>query len=189
VAGFGMASRLEGMSMLAMMGLSAAMTPFTGQNFGAQRLDRVREGVNFAYRFSLVYGLSIAVFMQLFGGLITNLFGLEGQAKETALLQLHIVPLSYMALGCAMTVNGALNALGKPMAAMWVSMSRTIAVYAPLAWVLSHFFGIIGIFIAAASANFISGGIGTLWLRFALRETMARNPPQPVEKSAVEQRA
>ena len=189
VAGFGVASRLEGMSMLAMMGLSAAMTPFTGQNFGAQRLDRVREGVNFAYRFSLVYGISIALFMQLFGGLITDLFGLEGQAKETALLQLHIVPLSYMALGCAMTVNGALNALGKPMAAMWVSMSRTIAVYAPLAWVLSHFFGIIGIFIAAASANFISGGIGTLWLRFALRETMARNPPKPVEKSAVEQRA
>jgi putative MATE family efflux protein len=189
VAGFGMASRLEGMSMLAMMGLSAAMTPFTGQNFGAQRLDRVREGVNFAYRFSLVYGISVAVFMQLFGGVITDLFGLQGVAKDTALLHMHIVPLSYMALGCAMTVNGALNALGKPMAAMWVSLSRTIAVYAPLAWVLSHFFGIIGIFIAAASANFISGGIGALWLRFALRETMARNPPKPVGSEAVEQRS
>ena len=189
VAGFGMASRLEGMSMLAMMGLSAAMTPFTGQNFGAKRLDRVREGVNFAYRFSLVYGISIAVFMQLFGGLITDLFGLKGAAKETALLHMHIVPLSYMALGCAMTVNGALNALGKPMAAMWVSMSRTIAVYAPLAWVLSHFFGIIGIFIAAASANFIAGGIGALWLRFALSETMARHAPTPVDKRPAEQGA
>ena len=179
VAGFGMASRLEGMSMLAMMGLSAAMTPFTGQNFGARRLDRVREGVNFAYKFSLVYGLCIAVFMQLFGGLITDLFGLVGDAKKTALLHMHIVPLSYIALGCAMTVNGALNALGKPMAAMWVSLSRTIAVYAPLAWVLSHYFGIIGIFIAAASANFIAGGIGTLWLRFALREQMSRQAPAP----------
>ena len=186
VAGFGMASRLEGMSMLAMMGLSAAMTPFTGQNFGARRLDRVREGVNFAYRFSLVYGLCIAVFMQLFGGLITDLFGLVGDAKKTALLHMHIVPLSYMALGCAMTVNGALNALGKPMAAMWVSLSRTIAVYAPLAWVLSRYFGIIGIFIAAASANFIAGGIGTLWLRVALREQMSRLVPaqEPAKQSA-----
>ena len=186
VAGFGMASRLEGMSMLAMMGLSAAMTPFTGQNFGAKRLDRVREGVNFAYKFSLVYGLSIAVIMQLFGGLITDLFGLVGDAKQTALLHMHIVPLSYMALGCAMTVNGALNALGKPMAAMWVSLSRTIAVYAPLAWVLSHYFGIIGIFIAAASANFIAGGIGTLWLRFALREQMSRQAlaQEPAKQTA-----
>ncbi len=184
VAGYGMASRLEGMSLLAMMALSAAMTPFTGQNFGAGRLDRVRQGVSFAYRFSLVYGISVAIFMQLFGGAITDLFGLEGTARDTALLHMHIVPLSYIALGCAMTVNGALNALGKPMAAMWVSMSRTIAVYAPLAWVLSHFFGIIGIFIAAASANFVSGGIGALWFRFALSDTIARHPPKPVEQQA-----
>lgn len=174
VAGFGMASRLEGMSLLAMMALSAAMTPFVGQNYGAKRLDRVREGVTFAYRFSFMYGVVVAIFMLVFGGLITTAFGLEGEAQRTALLHMHIVPLSYLALGCGMTVNGALNALGKPMAAMWVSMSRTIAVYAPLAWVLSHFLGIIGIFIAAASANFISGGIGALWFRSAFRETLAR---------------
>jgi len=176
VAGFGMASRLEGLTVLAMMALSAAMTPFVGQNFGARRLDRVREGVNFAYRFSLMYGVGVALLMQVFGGPIAGLFGLEGQARDTALLHMHIVPLSYMALGCAMTVNGALNALGRPMAAMWVSLSRTIAVYAPLAWVLSRLLGLgpVGIFIAAASANFISGGIGALWFRFALRDTMAK---------------
>ena len=184
VAGFGMASRMEGMSILAVMSLSAAMTPFTGQNFGARRLERVREGVNFAYRFSLFYGLGIFVLLQLFGGFITDLFGLTGEAKRTALLHMHIVPFSYMALGCAMTVNGALNALGKPMAAMCVSLSRTIAVYAPLAWVLSQFFGIIGIFIAAACANFIAGGIGTLWLRAALGEKMADQQRKPVEQSA-----
>ena len=72
-----------------------------------------------------------------------------------------------------MTVNGALNALGKPMAAMFVSLSRTIVVYAPLAWVLSHFFGLTGIFIAAATANFMSGGIGVAWFRLAFNETVA----------------
>lgn len=158
VAGFGLASRIEGLATLALMALSGAMTPFTGQNYGAQRLDRVREGVNFFLPFSLGYGLCIALALQLFGGLVVGLFGLQGQARETALLHMHIVPLSYMALGCAMSVNGALNALGKPMAAMGVSLSRTILVYAPLAFVLSKFFGITGIFVAAASANFISGG-------------------------------
>ena len=73
VAGFGMAARLEGLTLLAMMSLSAAMTPFTGQNFGAGRLDRVREGVSFAYRFSLIYGACIAVFMFVAGGLLTDL--------------------------------------------------------------------------------------------------------------------
>lgn len=173
VAGFGMAARLEGLTLMALMALSAAMTPFTGQNFGAGRLDRVREGVSFAYRFSLIYGACVAVVMFLAGGLLASLFGLEPEAREAALLQMHIVPLSYMALGVSMTVNGALNALGKPMAAMFVSLSRTIAVYAPLAWVLSHFFGLVGIFIAAATANFIAGGIGAAWFRLAFNETLA----------------
>jgi len=173
VAGFGMAARLEGLTLMALMALSAAMTPFTGQNFGAGRLDRVREGVDFAYRFSLIYGAVIAVIMFAGGGLFADLFGLEPGAKEAALMQMHIVPLTYMALGCSMTVNGALNALGKPMAAMFVSLSRTIAVYAPLAWVLSHFFGLMGIFIAAAAANVIAGGIGAAWFRLAFNETRA----------------
>ena len=139
----------------------------------------MREGVYFAFRFSLMYGVGAAVVLLVFGGFIADLFGLAGQARDTALLHMHIVPLSYLALGCAMTVNGALNALGRPMAAMWVSLSRTIAVYAPLAWVLSQFLGIVGIFIAAAAANVISGTIGFLWFRFALKDTMAKQPPAP----------
>lgn len=179
VAGFGIASRIEGLSLLAMMALSAAMTPFVGQNFGARRLDRVGEGIRFAYRFSLIYGLAIGAFMLLFGGYIVDLFGVQGAARDTALLHMHVVPVSYIALGCAMTVNGALNALGKPVAAMWISLSRTIAVYAPLAWLLSQFFGLIGIFIAAASANAIAGGIGVFWLRLVYREAADDKPATP----------
>lgn len=173
VAGFGMAARLEGLTLMVLMALSAALTPFTGQNFGAGRLDRVREGVSFAYRFSLGYGACVAVVMFAAGGLLTRLFGLEAEAREAALLQMHIVPISYMAFGISMTVNGALNALGKPMIAMFVSLSRTIAVYAPLAWLLSHLFGLIGIFIAAATANFVAGGIGATWFRMVYKEMLA----------------
>ncbi|MCK6370235.1 MAG: MATE family efflux transporter [Gammaproteobacteria bacterium] len=184
VAGFGMAARVEGLTLMAMMALSAAMTPFTGQNFGAGRLDRVREGVNFAYRFSLFYGIGISIALFLGGGLLADAFGLEAGARDAALLQMHIVPVSYMALGCSMTVNGALNALGRPMIAMFVSLSRTIMVYAPLAWVLSHFFGLVGIFIAAASANFVAGGIGAGWFRLVFNETRADHETRTASQQA-----
>lgn len=173
VAGFGMAARVEGLTLMALMALSAAMTPFTGQNFGAGCFDRVREGMNFAYRFAFVYGVAVAAVLFVAGDVLTSAFDLEPGARDAALLHLHIVPLSYLALGCSMAVNGALNAMGRPMAAMFVSLSRTIVVYAPLAWVLSQFFGLVGIFIAAAAANFVAGGIGAGWFRLALNETLA----------------
>jgi Na+-driven multidrug efflux pump len=92
------------------------------------------------------------------------------------MLQMSIVPLSYIALGCSMTVNGALNALGKPMAAMAVSLSRTVVVYAPLAFVLSRLFGLPGIFVAAAAANVISGGLGAWWFRRVFADAWANRP-------------
>lgn len=184
VAGFGMAARVEGLTLMATMALSAAMTPFVGQNFGAGRLDRVREGMTFAYRFALVYGVCIAVLLFAGSGLLANAFGLEPGAREAALLYLHIVPISYMALGCSMAVNGALNALGRPMAAMFVSLARTVMVYAPLAWILAHFFGLIGIFIAAACANFVAGGVGAGWFRLAFNQTQADHQARTASQQA-----
>jgi putative MATE family efflux protein len=173
VAGFGLASRVEALTMLALMALSAAMTPFTGQNFGARRLDRVEQGVNFAYRFSWMYGAGIAVVMWLGARFLVDFFDVEAGARHAALLHMWIVPLSYTFLGMSMTTNGAFNAMGKPMAAMWVSLSRTVMVYAPLAWVLSQFFGLVGIFAAAATANVVAGSIGFTWFRAVFREKAA----------------
>jgi Na+-driven multidrug efflux pump len=174
VAGFGTASRLEGLSALALMALSAGLTPFVGQNYGAGKLERVRDGMNWGFRFSLVYGFAVALVLLVAGGAIASAFGLEGAARDTALQHMHLVPFTYAALGCSMAVNGALNALGKPVAAMLVSLSRTVLVYAPLSFVGAYFFGTIGIFVAAATANCVAGGLGVLQFRRALRETLAR---------------
>jgi putative MATE family efflux protein len=184
VAGFGLASRVEGLSALALMALSAALTPFAGQNFGAKRFDRVREGVNFAFRFSWMYGAAVALFMWLLGWVLVDLFDVEAGARHTALLHMWIVPISYTALGMSMTTNGAFNAMGKPVAAMWVSLSRTLMVYAPLAWILSRFFGVTGIFIAAATANFVAGGIGYVWFQSVFREKLAASRPEAAEQRA-----
>jgi putative MATE family efflux protein len=184
VAGFGLASRVEGLTVLSLMALSAAMTPFTGQNFGAKRLDRVREGANFAFRFAVFYGMGVAVFMWLFAWLITKGFALEPGARDAALLQMWIVPVSYIGLGMSMATNGAFNAMGKPMAAMWVSLSRTVMVYAPLAWVLSHYFGLKGIFVAAAVANLVAGGIGYTWFQAVFREKAADQEARPAQQGA-----
>jgi putative MATE family efflux protein len=173
VAGFGLASRFEGLSLLVLMSLSAAMTPFVGQNFGARELGRVKAGMDFAFRFSLVYGISVATVLYLAAPYVAALFTEDPEARAVAILHMRIVPLGYLALGVAMAVNGALNAMGRPVAAMLVSMSRTILVYAPLAFILSQFYGITGIFIAAATASFVAGTVGWLWFRLAWRATLA----------------
>ena len=178
VAGFGVASRMEGLSLLAVMALSAGATPFVGQNFGARKFDRVSLGVRWCYRFALIYGLTIAGILALTSTMIASVFTEDPTAIETANLHMRIVPLSYFALGMAMTVNGAFNAIGKPLPAMVISMTRTILLYAPLAFLLANLFGLIGVFVAACTANFIAGTLGVFWFRRVFKLIMADQPAE-----------
>ena len=173
VAGFGVASRVEGLMLIAVMALSAAMTPFVGQNFGAEKYDRVRSGVRWGFRFSLVYGVIVASLLALTSGIIAGFFTDDPKAIATANLHLRIVPLSYFALGMAMAVNSSFNAIGKPMPAMFISLTRTILVYAPLAFILANIFGLVGVFAAACAANLLAGGLGVTWFHRALKKTVA----------------
>lgn len=177
VAGFGVASRVEGVSLMAMMALSAAITPVVGQNYGAMKLERVHEGVNWCYRFSLFYGLTVASLLAIGSGYIAGAFTENAEAIKTANMHMRIVPVSYLALGFAMTANSAFNAIGKPVPGMFVSMTRTILVYAPLAFLFARLFGLIGVFAAACTANFIAGGVGYTWFRMVFRHKLADHPP------------
>lgn len=173
VAGFGVASRIEGVSLLILMSMSAAVTPMVGQNYGATNLERVQQSVNWCYRFSLLYGLGVAAVIATSSGFIAGAFTDHPDAIATATMQMRIVPISYAVLGMAMTANSAFNAIGKPLPAMFVSMTRTILVYAPLAFLFARLFGLVGIFAAACTANFIAGGVGYAWFRMVFSHKMA----------------
>jgi Na+-driven multidrug efflux pump len=160
---------------MAIMALSSAVTPFVGQNFGGQQYKRVKQGVRWCYRFSLIYGLTVTVILAMISGYIAEFFTDDPQAIATAQLHLTIVPISYLGLGMAMTANSAFNAIGKPMPAMFVSLIRTILVYAPLAFLLAKLFGLTGIFAAACTANLVAGGLGRIWFRFTYVQTVTED--------------
>ncbi len=165
VAGFGVASRVEGVAMLCIMALSASMAPFTGQNYGRGNYDRVKDGVRFAYRFALTYGLIVAGVMSIVAPYIAAAFTDNPTATDTTVMHMRMVPWSYLGLGVGMITVSAFNAIGKPMPAMWISLTRTILVYAPMAFILASTIGLFGVFLAAFIANLSSGTLGFLWFR------------------------
>ncbi len=113
----------------------------------------------------MIYGLIVASILALTSVYIAEFFTNDPAAIATTNLHLRIVPLSYFMLGFAMIANGAFNAIGRPLPAMFVSLTRTILLYAPLAFVLAHVFGLVGVFVAACTANLVAGTVGFLWFR------------------------
>ncbi|MEM7018355.1 MAG: MATE family efflux transporter [Pseudomonadota bacterium] len=174
VAGFGIAARVEGFAVLALFALSASIGPFVGQNWGARKYTRVRQGLNFSFLVSALWGTGVAALMLPWSDWLAGLFDKNPAVVEVAAQYLMIVPISYVAWGTLMIISATFNALGRPLPSTALSAIRMFALYIPLAFLCEYYMGVLGIFVAAALSNVLIGILAYWWHWRIVR------PPQKV---------
>ena len=170
VAAYGLAGRLEAFIIVILMSLGGAMSPYVGQNFGAKRFDRLNSGFKFAAQFTLFYSVFCIVFLYMSAEFFLGFFTSDPEVIRIAKIQLIYCPWGYGFLGLAAICNCSFNAFGKPMPAMTISISRTLIVYVPMAYLFASLFGIRGIFIAQVLANILAGMVAVIWYRLIFRQ-------------------
>ena len=170
VAGFGVASRVESLTLVIFYALSAIIGPFVGQNVTANRADRIYRALRLCTLFCIGAGLMIAAVLALAGNWLPSLFSDNPEVTGVAALFLRVVPISYGAYGMVMIMNASFNGIGKPMPAVYVSVGRMVVIYLPLAFLADRWFGVAGIFGAYAIANIVTGILAYLWARASVQE-------------------
>jgi putative MATE family efflux protein len=168
VAGFGVAGRIEAVAVMLLFALSGSIGPFVGQNWGANSLPRVREGMHVAYQFSLLWGAAAWLILVVFGDRIVPLIDDNPDVVAAARAYLSIVPISYGLWGVLMMSSAAFNSLGKPIPSTVMAFTRMFVIYVPLAMLADRYLGYTGIFIATAAANAILGAWAFVWLKQTL---------------------
>ena len=170
VAGFGIASRIEAVVSMVVIGIASSAGPLVGQNWGARLYDRVWAALKLCYRYCLVWSVIAACIMWLGGAFFVSLVNDEEAVVATATAFLYIVPISIGFMGMLNVANGAFNALSKPWPPLLLSILRLTVFYVPLALVARHFFGYVGVFAAIAVSDIALG----LWARGWNRRTLRR---------------
>ena len=171
VAGFGVASRIESICLVVIMALSSIMGPFVGQNWGANRADRVGQALRISFRFICVWSLSVAALLLIFGTSLASLFNDHPEVLASTTLYLWLVPISYLFLGIIMTSSSAANGTGDPKPSLVMSFMRLIGIYLPLAFILNAQFGLHGLYAATSAANIIVGFGALRWSQTLMRNT------------------
>jgi putative MATE family efflux protein len=166
VAGFGIASRIEGLFIIPLYALSASIGPFVGQNWGAGEFKRANHAMLIAFKSSMLWGLLVAAILWLAHEPIIRLFNDQQDVIDAASIYLMIVPVSYGAWGVLMMASATFNALGKPLKSTTMSVMRMFIIYIPLALLGNRLFGLPGIFIATCLSNILAGLLGLIWNRF-----------------------
>lgn len=173
VAGLGVASRVETFALALIMALGSVLGPFTGQNWGAGRLDRVRAGIRTSQQFALIWGAITFVLLLVIARPLAALFNDDPRVINTIVLYLSLVPVSYGLFSVLQLSNVALNTLNRPLHAAALMVLRMFVLYVPLALAGSRLFGMQGIFGAAVVANAVAGIAAYLWLRRVLNSVDA----------------
>ena len=174
VAGFGVASRIESMTLVVYYAMSAIIGPFVGQNFSAGKEARILLALRLCTWFCVASGLLIAAALALSSDFLPALFSSNPAVIDMAGVYLIIAPLSYGAYGMVMVMNASFNGLGHPMPAVGVSLGRIVVLYLPLAIAGMQLMGAIGIFGAYAVANIVSGVIAYAWAKRTVRRHSGR---------------
>lgn len=157
VAAWGLASRLETLSLMVVLAMTMSLPPWLGRCYGAGDWARIHRLLRLALRVIVAWQLCLGLVMAASAPwLALALTGNPEVRDDLALLIRFLLP-SYAALGVCMIVVSAGNALGWPLRAMLMSGARLFVFYLPSLAVGAWLGGLLGLAAGAAIGNLMAG--------------------------------
>lgn len=112
MAAYTIASRVEQMVQQPYMSLSTAITNYSGQNIGANNVQRVRKGFRISILLAFIFSISLIPIAYLFGAQIIGWFVEDSAVIAIGAQALRITSLCYFGLGMIYVPRAVLNGCG-----------------------------------------------------------------------------
>jgi putative MATE family efflux protein len=176
IAAYGAALRIEQIALLPLLGINVALATLTGQNNGADRLDRVRESLNTALRSALIVAVLIVPPVLLLAPILLRLFTESEAVVAIGRTYLYIQGITFFSYILINLSNSIVQGLKRPAMIMWVGLYRQIAAPFAVFPLLAFTFGMEerGVFWGLAVVNW-SAAIFSYWFADrALRQKEGR---------------
>lgn len=148
--------QIESITYMVIGGLNGAIASFTGQNFGAKKFNRIKEGYKEALKIGITYSLVMALIFLFFNRPFIKLFVREEETILIAVKYLQVVAFSQVFSTIEMVSNGLFTGIGKPKIPATISIIFTI-LRIPMALLLIKPFGIGGVWISIALSSVLKG--------------------------------
>jgi putative MATE family efflux protein len=154
VAAYGVALRIEQILLLPVLGMTGALLPIAGQNFGAQKYDRVREALKYCWGVGFAM-TALATPILFFGGtFVMALFSNDPDVIRAGSSYLRVDAFLFPVYMMLFSINSLLQAFKQAIWTLWISVYRQGFAVAFFVWVFISFtdFGVQGVWFGIAAA-------------------------------------
>lgn len=173
VAGMAVIGRLSPVVFAVVLALSGAIGPIIGQNYGAARLDRVRESYFDGIKFLAVYVVFAAFVLYVFRVPLADAFDAKGDARILLFWFCGPLALASFFNGAIFLSNASFNNLGHPGYSTWINWGRHTVGTWPFIIVFAAWWGAPGVLIGQAV-----GGVLFAAIAVALSLRVIRSPKE-----------
>ncbi|WP_275373153.1 MATE family efflux transporter [Clostridium tertium] len=155
IASYTAASKVQQLVMQPAVTFGVAMATYSGQNLGAGRIDRIKEGVKKCTIISIIVSIISTIVVILFGDTFTKLFmdGSDLEVIEYARHYLNTVSIFYIPLGLIFIYRNTLQGIGDSFVPMMAGVAEMVA-RTVVAFTLPSIIGFTGIALADPAAWF-----------------------------------
>ena len=142
VSVFSIYYKLQQFVFMAVLGMNNALIPILSYNYGANQMERIREGIRFALWMSCVIMAIGTVVFQLFPTQLLYLFDAKEAMLSIGIPALRTISVSFVFAGISMVLCSVFQALGSPNHSLLVTLLRQMVILLPLAYGFSSAFGL-----------------------------------------------
>jgi len=157
---------------LPVFGIADGMQPIVGYNFGARKLDRVRQAVRLSLLWATVAAFIGTIVVELFPGPAVSMFSTDAEFTEMTVRAVRIVFMTAPLFGMQAIGARYFQAVGKGGLSLFLSLSRQLIFFTPGLLLLPEFFGLDGVWWTAPLADTTSTAMTMGLLVWSMKKTM-----------------
>jgi putative MATE family efflux protein len=165
VAAYGIGMRLNMAVTIPTMGFGFAAATLVGQNLGARKPERAEKSGWICAGIGAAIMIVLSIVFILLSGKIISVFNDEIEVVEIGTQLIRIMAPTFVFLGLGMSLGRGLNGAGDTFHTMLFSTISLLVLRIPLAWYMSTFVGMNGIWSSLALTNVIYGIIIATWFK------------------------
>ena len=165
LAGWGIGARVDSLVLMVPNALSAGLSPFVGQNWGAHLRARVADAIRQSLWFSVAWGAIAAALLIAVAPTVASLFSDEADVQTQVVTYLRVIPVGFAFIGVVSMCSSTFNAVDRATRSTVLSVLRSLLLAVPLAWVGDQLAGIQGLFLGLVIGSVVSAFLGVLWMR------------------------
>ena len=141
MAGFNAGNKIDTFAFMPIQSLSSAITTYVGQNIGAGKIDRVRNGTRVTIGVGIAFSIFAAAVLIPAGPICLRLFTSDTAVIDAGMAYLYRIMPFYSLLAIMFTLNGVMRGAGAVLIPTVSSILSLWLARVPSAYILAHFFG------------------------------------------------